>query len=626
MSRRFTPTPLTRAPPRHGSYGGLTWEWFAGVRGWLHPLCVAALYRCLAFLRLDTPSALALAPRLLLQAPLSAVGDVAASALASRLFGGAAARAALALSLSSWLLFYAGARMFATSAEAPLAAGALALWPWRLSGASVVGSAPHSPPASPAGGFQSVPASRIFRVPGARPRAAVALAAAACALRPTACLLFAPLILDELLSDMFAHASLRSWARHSLEMRGAASPLLRALPAAAALFVFSTVVIDSCARYAVLGGPAQLTFSPLRFARFNLLSRGGAAAATAYGSHPLGWYMYAGIPAALGLMLPLALFGTWTSVLFPTFVSLIPQNSLVAVALAPHAGGRHSPLPPPAPSPRLLLLSACCLVACLSLAPHKEFRLLAPVVPHAAAFGGAGVAALLRRRPKKARRRLAAVGFASIALPHAALSLYLCLVHQSGAARAMAFLASEASSVPPRVSPGGVLVLPPCHETPGYSHLHSPVPLRWLDCSPQRGAGAGPSERDAFFAAPSDWLARRLASLRSGAPDPQPAGVPIWAARAGGRVVAPPVGVPSHVVLFDDIEVEVAPVLVKEGYSRRASFFNAHFAGDRRQMRISVWAQDQPRISPGDAAEAGSGSGGETDGLLGVRGDARDDE
>lgn len=33
---------------------------------------------------------------------------------------------------------------------------------------------------------------------------------------------------------------------------------------------------------------------------------------------------------------------------------------------------------------------------------------------------------------------------------------------------------------------GGVLLLTPCHETPGYTHLHARVPLVILDCSPQR--------------------------------------------------------------------------------------------------------------------------------------------
>lgn len=29
-----------------------------------------------------------------------------------------------------------------------------------------------------------------------------------------------------------------------------------------------------------------------------------------------------------------------------------------------------------------------------------------------------------------------------------------------------------------------VLFLTPCHATPYYSHVHLPVPMRFLDCSP----------------------------------------------------------------------------------------------------------------------------------------------
>ena len=103
----------------------MTWEWFAALRGWAHPLLVAALYRALAAAGLDTPAALALAPRLA-QAGLSAVGDVATYELARRLFGARAGAAALACHLAAWCAFYAGARTFSSSAEAPLSAAAMA--------------------------------------------------------------------------------------------------------------------------------------------------------------------------------------------------------------------------------------------------------------------------------------------------------------------------------------------------------------------------------------------------------------------------------------------------------------------------------------------------------------------
>jgi phosphatidylinositol glycan class B len=106
-------------------YGYLTWEWFGALRGWAHPLLFAALYRALGAAGADTPAALALAPRLA-QAALSAGGDVATYVLARRLFGPRAGAASLGCQLASWCAFYAGARTFSSSAEAPLSAAALA--------------------------------------------------------------------------------------------------------------------------------------------------------------------------------------------------------------------------------------------------------------------------------------------------------------------------------------------------------------------------------------------------------------------------------------------------------------------------------------------------------------------
>ena len=144
----------------------------------------------------------------------------------------------------------------------------------------------------------------------------------------------------------------------------------------------------------------------------------------------------------------------------------------------------------------------------------------------------------------------------------------------------MAFLASEAAAG--RVGAGGILMLTPCHETPGYSHLHAPVPLRILDCSP-RGDGS-PSERDAFFAAPSTQFAALLA-----APTAElDGGGQRWEARVGA--VPAPSGPPSHVALYDDVEPPLRDLLAARGYALRRSFFHAHFAVDRDQRRLLVYS------------------------------------
>lgn len=60
-------------------------------------------------------------------------------------------------------------------------------------------------------------------------------------------------------------------------------------------------------------------------------------------------------------------------------------------------------------------------------------------------------------------------------------------------------LLRQAAAADPGAS---VLFLTPCHATPYYSHLHAPLPMRFLDCSPpQHAAGAA-----ALNAATQAWL------------------------------------------------------------------------------------------------------------------------
>jgi phosphatidylinositol glycan class B len=170
--------------------------------------------------------------------------------------------------------------------------------------------------------------------------------------------------------------------------------------------------------------------------------------------------------------------------------------------------------------------------------------------------------------------------FGTITALHACAALYLSLVHQSGPGPAMAFLAAEAAAG--RVGSGGILMLTPCHETPGYSHLHAPVPLRILDCSPRSDGSV--SERDAFFAAPGAQLAALLAAPAA----ELDGGGQRWEARVGA--VPMPRGPPSHVAFFDDVEPPLRDLLAARGYALRRSFFHAHFPVDRDQRRLLVYS------------------------------------
>lgn len=71
-----TPTPPTHSPAaRPRSYGYLTWEWRAGIRGWAHPLLFAAQFSLLRALGLhSSPLLLRVAPRVLQARPRACRG------------------------------------------------------------------------------------------------------------------------------------------------------------------------------------------------------------------------------------------------------------------------------------------------------------------------------------------------------------------------------------------------------------------------------------------------------------------------------------------------------------------------------------------------------------------------
>lgn len=61
-------------------------------------------------------------------------------------------------------------------------------------------------------------------------------------------------------------------------------------------------------------------------------------------------------------------------------------------------------------------------------------------------------------------------------------------------------LIRQAAAADPRGT--SVLFLTPCHATPYYTHVHAPIPMRFLDCSPAQHAAA----TAALNAAGETWL------------------------------------------------------------------------------------------------------------------------
>ncbi|GMN24606.1 hypothetical protein TIFTF001_049160 [Ficus carica] len=140
-------------------YGHLTWEWKKGIRSYLHPLLFALLYKVMAFLGLDTPLFMIKAPRLL-QSIFSAVGDLYLYKLSVLLFGHQVAKWAL----TNWFMFFCIARTLSNSMETVLTLVSLYYWPCLRPSSS--------------------------KIPLVSRKFGLAIAAIACALRPTSAIIW----------------------------------------------------------------------------------------------------------------------------------------------------------------------------------------------------------------------------------------------------------------------------------------------------------------------------------------------------------------------------------------------------------------------------------------------------
>jgi len=242
-------------------YGFLTWEWRKRLRGYLHPLVYAAVYRAGDAIGIRGDAWSRNAPRLT-HAALAAWHDVGCYRLAMRLFGADAANWALKLRTLNWFVFFCETRSFSNCMEGCFVTWALTYWPTETLGG----------------------ASR-----GARKRRLKALffAAMACAVRPTSAVVFLGLGLWTLMNRR------DGWV-------------------AKCRFVAFEVAPTACVALALTAGVdryfyGEWTFVPWNFIKFNVLGGGSAI----YGAHPWHWYLSQGYPAVMGTMLPLTLAGFW---------------------------------------------------------------------------------------------------------------------------------------------------------------------------------------------------------------------------------------------------------------------------------------------------------------------------
>lgn len=192
-----------------------------------------------------------------------------------------------------------------------------------------------------------------------------------------------------------------------------------------------------------------------------------------YGTHPFLWYVYAGIPAICGIMLP---FFLWE-------IATIKSGS------------------------RLDLLGIIAPYIVLhSFSGHKEFRFLLPVLPlicilvgHAlhrfvsvienGTIGNAANMAVLIKHCTPTK--LVFLALILLNYPHL---IYLSIIHQRGPSAVNEYLSAtikkEALTLQNENKARreySIHYLTGCHSTPSYSHLHIPnvhVKAWHLDCSP----------------------------------------------------------------------------------------------------------------------------------------------
>eukprot|EP00892_Ulva_mutabilis_P007769 jgi/Ulvmu1/5364/UM022_0158.1 len=162
-------------------YGHLTWEWAAGLRSYAHPLLFTPGLLVLQLLRLDSPAAVQLAPRVT-QALLSLLHDAVLMAFARSHLPAGLHIPALLISILSWFNCFTHTRPFSNCIESTLHLAALAVWPLTDTPSAVNSSRPAA----------------LQTCRRAQRALAILLAGLCCVIRPPAAVLFLPIAAWEL--------------------------------------------------------------------------------------------------------------------------------------------------------------------------------------------------------------------------------------------------------------------------------------------------------------------------------------------------------------------------------------------------------------------------------------------
>uniref|UniRef100_A0A0A9XRR6 Mannosyltransferase n=1 Tax=Lygus hesperus TaxID=30085 RepID=A0A0A9XRR6_LYGHE len=400
-------------------YGYLTWEWIEGIRSYVYVGLISLVYAFLKTFELESPELIILAPRIL-QGIISAISDVYFIRWVHEKRNGQYSWAFISW-FTTFFVSYCSTRTLINTFEMNLTIIALYYYPW-------------------------TPKTNNFPF--------VSIVTLLCFVRPTAGVIWLPLILINILSVRKPVTyALMSYVPNLILVGGAC------------------VALDSYMH-------GSLVVTPWNFFKINVLKDIGSF----YGTHDPLWYLYCGIPVVLGL-----------------------QTLPFSVGCFRLAGSRLSNVKYNLESQMFITIVWSLIV--YSFLPHKEFRFILPLAPMMI-YISSGV--LSKWSSTASYSLLYFIGVVMITV-HTGALIFLGQFHQTGQLEAMEKLSLAAQNQ----TDMKIHFLTPCHSFPGYSHLHANVSTKYLNCDPNLdGAPDFVTEDELFFNNSRAWAEREYSTLR----------------------------------------------------------------------------------------------------------------
>lgn len=200
-----------------------------------------------------------------------------------------------------------------------------------------------------------------------------------------------------------------------------------------------------------------------------------------YGSNSWHWYLSQGLPIMLTTLLPVAIHSLYGYFFYHETRS--PVDTLW---------------------PYILM----CIVP-YSLAGHKEYRFLYPLLPTFILISGQQLTLYAQNRRK--------LSVSLIMITQLLMAVYMAHWHQRGAVDVMDWLRHYRPNEALKVT-----FLMPCHSTPYYSYLHRQnVKLTQISCEPPLGADPLTylDESDIFYQDPTRWINENIFKEDISSPD-----------------------------------------------------------------------------------------------------------